>query len=104
MKYDDFFETVQETKAFPHSKWQQLAQFVSETGVPIKEPKRTKKATIMARQTTQSGPRVIPQEDPFVFDFIDPGETDNQPRAQRGDENGEPAQLPPEELPAPGEP
>jgi hypothetical protein len=104
VKYDDFFETVQETKALPHSKWQQLVRFVTETGAPIKEPTSTKGATSTARQATQSQPRVITREDPFGFDFVDPGETDNEPQAQHDEANGEPSQLPPEELPAPDEP
>jgi hypothetical protein len=104
VKYNDFFETVQETKALPHSKWQQLARFVTETGAPIKEPTSTKGATSTARQATQSQPRVITREDPFGFDFVDPGETDDEPQAQHDEANGEPSQLPPEELPAPDEP
>jgi hypothetical protein len=104
VKYDDFFETVQETKALLRSEWQQRARFVTGTGAPVKEPTPTKGATSRGRQATRLRSRVITQEDPFSFGFVDHGETDNDQQAQRQDVNGEPSPLPPGELPAQDEP
>jgi hypothetical protein len=38
LKYDDFFETVQDLKSILQSKWQLLSRFVSETGAKVKQP------------------------------------------------------------------
>jgi hypothetical protein len=61
VKYDDLFETVQETKALPQSKWQQLAGFVTQTGAPLKELTSAAGANTKSHLATHS--RVIPQED-----------------------------------------
>jgi hypothetical protein len=53
MKFDDFFETVQETKALPQSHWQRLARF--ETDSPIQIP------TFTPPQTGNSTPVTIPR-------------------------------------------
>jgi hypothetical protein len=34
LKFDDFFETVQETKSLPRSRWQFLSKLVTENGRP----------------------------------------------------------------------
>jgi hypothetical protein len=35
LKFDDFFETVQETKSLPRSRWQFLSKLVMENGRPM---------------------------------------------------------------------
>jgi hypothetical protein len=103
VKHDDFFETVQETKALPQSKWQQLARFVTETGAPLKEPTRAKGASSRTQSATQSW--VIPQqEDPFRFDLVDLGEADDD-LAPSDNTNGDPPPpLAPREQPTQDKP
>jgi hypothetical protein len=101
LKYDDFFETVQETKSLPQSKWQQLGRFITATGAPLKEPTRTK--ATRAWQTTTTHPRVVPDEDPFGFDFVDLGNADGKPTTQDPELEDPPPLIPrehsfPEEL------
>jgi hypothetical protein len=92
LKCDDFFETVQETKSLPHSKWQQLARFVTATGAPLKEPTRAKATRAQPRTTTH--PRVVPDEDPFGFDFVDLGDADDELTTQDPEFEGLPPLIP----------
>jgi hypothetical protein len=101
LKYDDFFETVQETQSLPQSKWQQLARFVTATGAPLKEPTSAKVPS--TRTTTAAHPRVVPHEDPFGFDFVDLDDAGNEPTDHDPEIEGLP-QLLPREQPAPEEP
>jgi hypothetical protein len=101
LKYDDFFETVQETKSLPQSKWQQLAQFVTKTGAPMKEITRAKAPR--TRTQTPTHPRVITHENPFGFDFIDLSEADGEPTTQNPEFEGLPPLLSREQA-APEEP
>jgi hypothetical protein len=94
VKYDDIFETVQETKALPQSKWQQLARFVTETGEPLKEPTSTTGANSRLRSTTHS--RIISQEGPLGFDFVDLKEAvDDQVPSNDANEDDTPRSLVP---------
>jgi hypothetical protein len=70
LKFDDFFETVQDAKSIPLSKWQVLARFIttkekrSQTTVSSQGDKPT---------SSSSGPPSQPEDDPFEFNFVDPG-------------------------------
>jgi hypothetical protein len=103
LKYDDFFETVREFNALPESKWQQLACFVTATGELLKEPVCTKATQSQSRATAH--PRGISQEDPFGFDFVDLGETEEGSTTQDREPDAAPPipeeQSPPEKPPDP---
>jgi hypothetical protein len=77
---DDFFKTEQDVKAIPQSKWQLLSRFVTETGLPLKQPTHTQGARAKAIFTSLS--RVIPHEDPFGLNFVDLGETEDDQSSQ----------------------
>jgi hypothetical protein len=71
LKFDDFFETVQDTKTLPQSKWQLLSHFVSATGEALR-PQGAKPASSSERRT----PPVVRQE-PWVVDFREEEEPDS---------------------------
>jgi hypothetical protein len=92
---------VQETNSLPPSKWQQLARFTTETGVPMQEPTHPKRTTYRQRSATQS--QVIQQEDPFGFDFTHLDEAPDDTMTL-GDVNGDDPTVTPGEQQTPAEP
>jgi hypothetical protein len=69
MKFDDFFETAQDTKTRPESRWQRLSRFVSDTSkVPAKQGVTGKPS----RAPPQGGP-----QESLTFDLVDQGEPED---------------------------
>jgi hypothetical protein len=81
VKCDDFFETVQDTKSLPPSKWQFFSWFVTESGLPYKPlptPSSRKNTTTRDQEkspsTSLDAAPELPTEDidessPMDFDF-----------------------------------
>jgi hypothetical protein len=63
LKFDDFFETVQETKSLPRSRWQFLSKLVTENGRPtVSTPARAQGARSAESQARTSAN--LPESDP----------------------------------------
>jgi hypothetical protein len=77
LKFDDFFETVQDSKSRPPSKWQFLARFISKPGVP-NVPKAPVRSQGVHAPTSQPVPCPSGAQEsvPLDFDLVDP---DNDP-------------------------
>ena len=78
LKFDDFFETVQDTTSLPQSKWQLLSGFITSKG------KKQQTATPQQGVSTQSpDPRSSSHNnDPLEFDLVDPDRETDQSSAQ----------------------
>jgi hypothetical protein len=91
VKYDDFFETVQDSKSLPRSKWQFLSWFVTNSSTSNNRPAQPSVPSQGASQpASQSRPSqaVAPEsDDPLGFDFVDPDNNDSQ--EQVADDNTE---------------
>jgi hypothetical protein len=80
LKYDDFFETVQDPKSIPQSRWQMLSRFVTGTGATLEQPAPLKGAR--AKQGSNVTSPLVPNEELLPFDFADLGETEDDPLTQ----------------------
>ena len=99
LKYDDFFETVQEAASLPQSNWQQLARF-TKPGVQPRKPARTKAPHSAASHAPHSDEVAAQQGlDPLGFDFADLGEVDDEITDQDREAEHFQEPLPPGELP-----
>jgi hypothetical protein len=78
LKFDDFFETVQDVKSLPQLKWQTLLRFVTETGKAD-----APKSVPLQGDRPQSGNKTASpphrtEEDPFEFEYVDPNMRDQE--------------------------
>jgi hypothetical protein len=71
LKFDDFFETVQDAKSIPLSKWQILSQFITTKDKHPQTPVSSQGDNPMLHSSRP--PLYSAGDDPFEFDFIDPG-------------------------------
>jgi hypothetical protein len=67
LKFDDFFETVQETKSLPHSDWQRLSRFTDSKQATLK-PRRVHDKEVLASHDQSVLPSPIDQ---VRFDLTD---------------------------------
>jgi hypothetical protein len=81
MKFDDFFETVQEKESLPRSRWQVLSRFVTDTGRPT-----TGTPTVQHQGATTRNARELPippeHTEQVDFEFVDPGQNDEPEETQ----------------------
>jgi hypothetical protein len=79
LKFDDFFETVQDTKSLPPSKWQLLSKLINpEAGDP--QPPVLPQEILKGVSAPTSRPTAPPQfvdPDLLEFNFVDPDGTEN---------------------------
>jgi hypothetical protein len=97
MKFDDFFETVQDVKTRPESSWQFLAHFLTKKGAAQPPPEVSATTGKASRLPSQVG-----DQGPLVFDLVDQGgpeDFDDEPES-----TPPPASLPPEGESIPAEP
>jgi hypothetical protein len=98
LKFDDFFETVQDAKTRPVSKWQMLARFVTDdAGTPCSQ-----EASAPSGNVTSSGAPPVVLQHPLSPDPDNQGETEDHDDASgvlpstAPLHEGEPIPVPPE--------
>ena len=75
LKFDDFFETVQDVKSLPPSKWQLLSRFVTSAGRQSSTP-----SSPQGDKSSPSSAPPVPNHESLEFDFVDPGGTADEPQ------------------------
>jgi hypothetical protein len=105
LKFDDFFETVQETKALPQSSWQRLARFDAEpsskTPSSIRDPRSNPASRTTPRDLRESVDRhegdTHANDEPHVRFAEDPQNPETNREEQTPVEEEPPAvEIPPE--------
>ena len=97
LKFDDFFETVQDKRSIPESKWQLLAHFVTATGKAV-----TPEGAISAKSKAKASR--APQTAVRDFSNVDFANQDGPDDFIDDPERSAPPAAPPEGEPIPDEP
>ena len=98
MKFDDFFETVQDPKTRPESRWQRLSRFVTVPG------EVTAKQGVAGKSSQGSTPIAQPPQESLTFDLVDQGEQEGAVGEVHEPDEAGPAPSLHGEEPVPAEP